>query len=637
MKNKKTRKMKKLFLILLTVLTVQITNGQNCFEKLPELSGFDLSGYQSQIESAACKVRDSLPLNFQNDFKVYDAGFYIHMENFNGFGYPEGFSQLINSISSPYYVVVGKQNESQGLFTKFWVDVKLPDITGDGCIPNLNEEASNLVEFVIEREFNQLGRSPYAYPAALITALESLNEFISTAKVCCENGGDVSQCLECNNPDNIAAKLLALGFVHEQIQGIEDYSEGVSSSPEVTDYAHLLFTVNDLFAVNIPSSYAEQIPIYQARGLSIKIYITKDENVCTSVWQQIQDEIISSPSDVTFWHHIQEGEDELGAGKLFTRVFLKVAGNGLSRDGDKLQTRSVGPDPVTAIIGALGAAFSDAMIQTVSIYLLSDDIDVGDWGEAVNRINYGSVAWTGFTGLFVVNSRMITVAVAVGAATAEVTYNAYSNPNYTLEQAALDFGRVFMSDLIGSAVGGAVAQNLKNVNLSWFSARALNKLRMLFGNSNGAKRSLIKLCWKLEADNITSHTARGAQFENWLFEWLFSSQGFVQTTSFFKGIDFHNAFGNIGISLKTTIQTDKSGLKSLLRKNIEDLRQAKSQGFITSQNTTYDIDEVKLLVLVPEGNVSGVTPKIQEIVSELDQNGLINVVEVKSFESLLGI
>lgn len=43
------------------------------------------------------------------------------------------------------------------------------------------------------------------------------------------------------------------------------------------------------------------------------------------------------------------------------------------------------------------------------------------------------------------------------------------------------------------------------------------------------------------------------------------------------------------------------------------------------------------MVLVPEGNVSGVTPKIQEIVSELDPNGLINVVEVKSFESLLGI
>jgi hypothetical protein len=462
--------MKKLFLILLTVLTVQITNGQNCFEKLPELSGFDLSGYQSQIESAACKVRDSLPLNFQNDFKVYDAGFYIHMENFNGFGYPEGFSQLANSISSPYYVLVGKQNESRGLFTKFWVDVKLPDITGNGCIPNLNEEASNLVEFVIEREFNQSGRSPYAYPAALISALESLNEFIATAKVCCENGGDVAQCLACNNPDNIAAKLLSLGFVQEDIQNIGDYVGSTSFPSEIVDHANLLFTVNDLTAVDIPASYTSQIPIYQSKGLSVKIYITKDENVCTSVWQGVQDEIENSPADVVFWHHIHKGKpNQLGDEKLFTRVFLGGVGSNLRKNGEGLQNRSLGPDPVTAIIGALGAAFSDAMIQTVSIYFLSDDIEEGDWGEAFDRINYGSVAWSGFTGLFVVNSKMVTVAVAVGAATAEVTYNAYNDPNYTMEQGALDFGRVFVSDLIGSAVGGAVGNKLKNVNLSWFS------------------------------------------------------------------------------------------------------------------------------------------------------------------------
>ena len=630
--------MKKLFLILLSVISLQIVNGQNCYQKLTDVSGIDHSASQSQIESAACELRDSLPSNFQNGFNVYDGGFYIHMEHFNGFGYPEGFEKLKQDATSPYYLLVGKQNESRGLYTRFWVDVKLPDITSDGCIPNLNAEASNLVEYVLEREFNKSGRSHYSYPSALITAIEALNEYISNAKVCCQNGGDVAQCIECNNPDNIAAKLLSWGFVQENIQNIGDYSGSTNFPPEIVDHANLLFTVNNLTAVDIPASYIDQIPVYQAKGLTTKIYITKDENVCTSVWQTIQDEIENSPADVIFWHHIHKGKpNQLGDEKLFTRVYLGGEGSNMRENGQRLQGKALGPDPVTAIIGALGAAFSDAMIQTVSIYFLSDDIDEGDWGEAFDRINYVSVAWSGFSGLFIVNKKMVTVALAVGDATVEVTYNAYNNPDYTMEQGALDFGRVFVSELIGSAVGGAVGNKLKNVNLSWFSGKALSKLKVLFGNSNASKRVLIKLCWKLEVENITTHTARGANFENWLFEWLFGSQGFIQTVHNFKGIDFHRASDNLGVSLKTTIQKSKSGLKSLIKKNIEDLQQAKVRGSITFQNTTFDIDEAKLLILVPEENVSTVTQKIQEIISELDPNGLIDVVEVNSFENLLGL
>ena len=51
----------------------------------------------------------------------------------------------------------------------------------------------------------------------------------------------------------------------------------------------------------------------------------------------------------------------------------------------------------------------------------------------------------------------------------------------------------------------------------------------------------------------------------------------------------------------------------------------------------YDIDKAKLVVLVPEENLLIVKPKIQEIVSKLEPNGLIDAIEVKSFENLLGI
>lgn len=507
--------MKKIILVLLSVISLQVVNGQNCFEKLADFSGIDHTSSMADIEAAACELRNLLPTQFQDQFKVYDGSFYLHTGSFNGFGYPEAFDKLKNDIQSPYYLLIAAQNEpTKGLYSKFWVDVKLPDITSDGCIPNLNEEASNLVEFVIEKEFNSNGRSPFSYPNALIEGIHSLKSYVEAATACCQTGGDVAQCIDCNNPDNIAAKLLALGFVAEPIQNIGDFDTGSDAIPEISDYANELFTVNSLTAVNIPASYIEQIPTYQAQGLSIKIYITKDENVCSGEWQTIESEIENDPADVIFWHHIHKGEVGLGDELLFSRVFLGGEGSNMRTKGQRLQKRMLGPDPVTAIIGALGSAFSDAMIQTISIYYLDDSVPTGDWGAAFDKINYGSVAWSGFTGLFVVSGKALTIAKAVGAATAEVTYLAFTDDNYSMEQGALDFARVFVSEIIGNAVGGAIGNKLKNANISWFSKKGLTKLAGTIVDETSAtsKKLFIKLGKNFENSGLTS------RFDDWLWD-----------------------------------------------------------------------------------------------------------------------
>ena len=517
---KKNTLIPKIFLFLMLLLGVVGASGQECYKQLTDISGIEYE--VSNIEEAACELIDSLPSEFQNDFKVYDGGFYIHLESYRGYGYPEAFEDLKDEITTTYYLIVGRQNDSRGLNTKFFVEVNLPDITSDGCMPDLNDKASKLVEYVLTESYKESGSSPASYPASFVKAIKALQNYISIAKDCCQNGGNVDQCIECNNPDNIAANLLSLGFVEEDIKNIGSFSGSANLPPEIIDYANLLFTVNDLTVVDIPSSYIEQIPIYQARGLSIKIYITKDENVCTSVWQSVIDEIENNPADVIFWHHIHNGNpNQLGDEKLFTRVYVKGEGSSMINEGRRPNVNIRGPDPLTSIIGALGAAFSDAMIQTVSIYFLSDDIEAGDWGEAFSRINFGSVAWSGFTGLFVVNKRMVTVALAVGAATAEVTYNAYYNPDYTLEQGAVDFGRVFISEIIGASVGKVIGNKLKNVNLSWFSHKALTKLRNIIvdQNSTTSKRLFIKIGKNFENSGLTH------KFDDWLWDDIFHQGG----------------------------------------------------------------------------------------------------------------
>lgn len=466
----------KILLLHLLLLTSSLL-GQECYQTINNPSGIDFSSGQSNIETKACEIKSLFPIEYQNQFKVLDAGFYVHMGSFNGFGYPEGFDKLKSEITNQYYILIAAQHEQEGIFTDFWVDVKLPDITSDGCIPNLNEDAANLIEFILEKELS----SPINYPQALSTTLEELKNYIEAAKQCCENGGSVAECIDCQKPNNIAAKLFALGFVSEPIQNLGDFNTGSESFPQITDYANQLFTVNNLTAVNIPSSYIDQIPLYESQGLSIKIYITKDENICSGDWTNIESEIENDLANVIFWHHIHKGENGLGDELLFSRVFLDGEGSNIKKNGEKLQKRMLGPDPVTAIIGALGSALSDALIQATAIYLTDDNVK--EFGDAWSKVNYGSVAWSGFVGLFVISNKAIIVASAVGAATATITYKAFTDSNYTMEQATKDFMITFLGDLIGVSVGSAITNKLNNINISYLTTKGWIKLSKLIGRN----------------------------------------------------------------------------------------------------------------------------------------------------------
>ena len=96
-------------------------NSQSCYVRLSDASGISPTQYQlDALESAACRLRDSLPLVFQDSFKVYDFGFYLHNETMVG-GYPEMFQTAITQVEtqSQYYLLFGKQTDKSGIYTKF--------------------------------------------------------------------------------------------------------------------------------------------------------------------------------------------------------------------------------------------------------------------------------------------------------------------------------------------------------------------------------------------------------------------------------------------------------------------------------------------------------------------------------------
>jgi len=53
------------------------------------------------LQAAACRLVQAFPEDFRGDFKVYDFGFYLHNENFDG-EYPAVFEQVIPNRFQDY-------------------------------------------------------------------------------------------------------------------------------------------------------------------------------------------------------------------------------------------------------------------------------------------------------------------------------------------------------------------------------------------------------------------------------------------------------------------------------------------------------------------------------------------------------
>ena len=133
------------------------------------MSGFDTSPYQKDLESAACQLKLSLPEQYQNEFKVFDFGFY-RINEFTKGGFEEVWDKIILDVQqqSPYYLLFGKITNTEGAYSNIWVDFKLPDIS-DGCFVRDALINENLTQ-ILNADSN-----PYTYANREIQAMRSVS------------------------------------------------------------------------------------------------------------------------------------------------------------------------------------------------------------------------------------------------------------------------------------------------------------------------------------------------------------------------------------------------------------------------------------------------------------------------------
>jgi hypothetical protein len=299
-----------------------------CYVRLEDASGFNTDAYQDTLQAAAaklCAIFDST--GFAGQFKVYDFGFYLHQENTTG-GYPEPFLQKMAAVqdSSPYYLLFGKQTDKSGVYTRFWVDLVLPDTGKFGCInlisPGYRQHITDKFGVLSNEIYERSGRSTSKYNEAEITLMDSLIVFFVDMIDCCEfnklNRGSV--CGECLTSEFQFEKILDdNGFSKTDCTILAEIDSNNTNNEKI----NLLVTLQGV-NVDIDNQINEYVSLYKVGHPNgrAKIHTFKFPDICLAFNSFLATAII----DTTFYELviITGVLGKIGhGGKVFAKIYEK--------------------------------------------------------------------------------------------------------------------------------------------------------------------------------------------------------------------------------------------------------------------------------------------------------------------------
>ncbi len=272
-----------------------------CYVRLDDASGFNTDAYQADLQAAAaklCAIFDTT--GFAGQFKVYDFGFYLHQENTTG-GYPEPFAQKIQEVQalSPYYLLFGKQTDRTGVYTRFWVELKMPQTAHFSCMTNLQRDIyGKRVEKVTTDKYFEKGNVITAYYEAEIAGIEELHRILTEIIECCYVGPNnrmpgcegctdeiVNEYFDLNGFRKVNLETSTAPFSNINFGLIKDYSFHKVNINGVDDYIgnhldSLTMLFNTYFSFNLlVTSNASQC-IDSISGTNLDTYKTKNDFFC---------------------------------------------------------------------------------------------------------------------------------------------------------------------------------------------------------------------------------------------------------------------------------------------------------------------------------------------------------------------
>lgn len=198
-------------IVLLFLLVSTIGVSQNCYKVIKDMTGLDTSTFSAQLETIACDVRASMPLEFQNNFKVLGFGFYPMMEFMQG-GFQSVWDEKVipqaNSLSQ-YYLLFGRQLPDSKGNAKIWVKVKLPNTNIFSCYsPQQFILLENSLEVKINNHLSAGAPTAENFVNSEIYLLNQLKAQIENLKNCCIPAL-TNSCSICPSPEEIREFFVA--------------------------------------------------------------------------------------------------------------------------------------------------------------------------------------------------------------------------------------------------------------------------------------------------------------------------------------------------------------------------------------------------------------------------------------------
>jgi hypothetical protein len=225
-----------------------------------------------------------------------------------------------SEAESQYFLLIMKQSSSEGLYTKFFVEIKLPTVGVFACLSNSKQKLlAEKIRLEMEKEYNKTNRVPYLYAQAESRGMEVMKNTIEQIVQgnCCVM-----------TPEEIRNMFREKSFaaVPVEIQppsATKPEKIQARSNNYIVDYANLTILANGT-PYDIENNFnIGYFDFLNSQGKTSKIFVTKNSNFCdslTSIYSEITSEFASSSHIFTGWYHIWENPNPAKPDTLYSMI-----------------------------------------------------------------------------------------------------------------------------------------------------------------------------------------------------------------------------------------------------------------------------------------------------------------------------
>ncbi|MBK7339145.1 MAG: DUF2380 domain-containing protein [Saprospiraceae bacterium] len=206
--------------LFLVLLCRNLVIAQSNYVQLADMSGYNTG--TGNIATLADEANAALPEIYRS-FKVIDFGYYIH----NG---EQGLTEEIMANAetqaaseSPYFLLVGKESNPEGVLNRFTVKLKIPLVAN--C---LSQEDVDIKAQELENLLNNENTGPTTYITNLAKATADLRDYFKyMTDSCCYAGisgftGEMCSGIMCNVPSDF---LPQLNFTNDDLKFFKSHDE----------------------------------------------------------------------------------------------------------------------------------------------------------------------------------------------------------------------------------------------------------------------------------------------------------------------------------------------------------------------------------------------------------------------------